>query len=114
MFEFEKFSLPRAKKHIGPPAWVKNALDFQSKWQHSKQALCPPYIEDGHWVVDIEREHLTAAELVASKFRELSLGKDFEGKVGKTLRTLVDEEALRPAYPGSIDALLDRRFPWER
>ena len=114
MSEMEVFELPAAKKHMGPPTWVKNALDFQAKWQKSKDAFAPPYIEDGLWAVDIKRGQVTAADLVKAKLLELSLGKDMDKTVRRSLQVLVDQVALKPSYLGSILSFMDRRFPWER
>jgi len=113
LFEFETFELPYLKKHVGPPAWVKNAFDFQAKWEHSRDALGPPYVEDGLWVVDIKRGQVNAAQLVAVKHKEMSLGKDLDKEARRLLRALVGEKALKPSYMRSIGAFLDRRFPWE-
>jgi tRNA nucleotidyltransferase (CCA-adding enzyme) len=114
MFEMEILELPAAKKHMGPPTWVKNSLDFQEKWQKSKDAFAPPYIEDGFWAVDIKRGQVTAADLVKAKLVEMSLGKDLDKTARKSLQVMVDEAALKPSFLGPILGFMDRRFPWER
>ena len=113
MFEMEVFELPNAKKHTGPPIWVKNALDFQVKWEDSREALSEPYIEDGQWFVDIKRGHATAADLVKAKHRELSLGKDLDKSAGRSLQVFVDQTAFKPSNLGVIHEFMDRSFPWE-
>lgn len=114
LFEMEIFGLPAARKHMGPPTWVKNALDFQEKWQKSKDAFAPPYIEDGLWAVDIKRGQVTAAELIKAKLVEMSLGKDLDQTSRRSLQVMVDESALKPSYLGPILGFMDRRFSWER
>jgi tRNA nucleotidyltransferase (CCA-adding enzyme) len=114
MFEMEILELPAAKKHMGPPTWVKNSLDFQEKWQKSKDAFAPPYIEDGFWAVDIKRGQVTAADLVKAKLVEMSLWKDLDKTARKSLQVMVDEAALKPSFLGPILGFMDRRFPWER
>ncbi len=113
MFEMEVYELPTVKKHTGPPVWVKNALDFQAKWERSKDAMSKTYIEDGQWFVDIKRGQATAAELVKAKHKEMSLGKDLDKSAGRSLQVLVDQAALRPSYLGPILNFMDCRFPWE-
>ena len=113
LLEMEVFDLPTVKKHMGPPVWVKNALDFQVKWEKSKDALSGLYIEDGQWFVDIRRGQVTAAELVKAKHTEMSLGKDLDKTAGKSLQVLVDRTALRTSYLGPILDFMDRKFPWE-
>jgi len=114
LFEFETFELPKAKKHEGPPVWIRNSLDFQEKWRHSKEALSDPYIEDGKWFVDVRREQVTAAKIVQERYSELSLGKDLDRIAKTSLQVLIDDKALRRPYMHSIWRFLNQKFPWER
>ncbi len=113
MFEFEVFELPKLKKHGGPPVWVKNAVDFQTKWRGSKESLGPPYIENGHWYVDIDRGQMTPPRLVTAKLKDLSLGKDIDRMARKSLHVFVDEKAMRPTFLQSLQRFLEPNFPWE-
>ena len=114
MFELEVFELPIVKKHMGPPTWVKNSAEFLAKWVGSKDAMGMPYIEEGQWVVDIKRAHITAAQLITAKQDEMSLGKDLEKKAKGTLKVFIDPQNLEASHIAPVYAFMDRRFPWER
>lgn len=111
LFEFEVFALPRARKHLGPPVWVKNAEDFLRRWRGSKDALTSPYVEDDRWVVDVRREATDAAAFLKGRLPALSLGAHLDGLAAKA-RFLKDGAVLREPYLADATALLDPRFPW--
>lgn len=111
LFEFEVFALPRARKHLGPPVWVKNAEDFLRRWRGAKDALTEPYVEDDRWVVDVRREATDAAAFLKARLAGLSLGANLDRVAGKA-RFLRDGAVLRAPYLADATALLDPRFPW--
>lgn len=112
LFEFEVFELPAAKKHRGPPVWVNNADDFLARWKRDRRALTAPYLEDGHWAVDVRREATDAATLIRAHLRELSLGSHL-AKAAKRARFATDVRLLTRSFLPEITRLLDPRFPWE-
>ncbi len=114
LFEFEVASLPRVQRHEGPPIWVKNAKDFLEKWRGNPKAFAGPFLVGDRWVVDVAREATDAAALVASSWRELSLGKDLEKSAKNSIKVYADSGALRAAYAEAWTRLFDKRFPWER
>jgi len=112
LFEFEVFSLPAARRHRGPPVWVKNADDFLHRWRRAKDALSAPYIEDGHWAVDVRRGATDAAALIRARLKDLSIGSNLDRNVRRA-RILKDAQLFRAAFLPEVTRLLDPRFPWE-
>ena len=114
VFEFEIFEFPKVQVHAGPPAWVKNADDFLRKWMSSRRRMAGPYLRGDRWVVEVEREATTAADLLRRESRSLSLGRDLDRVARRGLRIRVDADAVRAAYAGALTTFYDKRFPWER
>lgn len=112
LFEFEVFSLSAVEKHRGPPVWVKNAEDFLRRWQGARDALGAPYIEEGHWAVDVRRRSTDAAAFLRANLRELSLGANLD-EGARRARFLRDRQLFTKAFLPEVTALLDPRFPWE-
>ena len=90
----------RVEKHFGPPVYVrKHAESFRKKYEEDEDAV-GPYIEDGRYVVEREREHTTARGFVESDdVFDLSIGKhvkesmerDYEVKSNEDCAALLDE-----------------------
>ncbi|HEX9261258.1 MAG TPA: CCA tRNA nucleotidyltransferase [Candidatus Bathyarchaeia archaeon] len=71
VFELEGHILAGVKKHIGPPLSRENeSEDFLAKYTDNKRVLSGPYIEDGRWVVEIERKHTDAIVLLREKLKD--------------------------------------------
>lgn len=112
-FELRGGSLPRVRRHEGPPFWVKNAGDFRRKWSRPGAAVGPPFLEDGRWIVEVPRGHTTAAALVKDSLADLSLGKNLDARK-RGAKVLADPAGVKAAYADLLTDLFDRRFPWER
>ncbi|MCC5994570.1 MAG: CCA tRNA nucleotidyltransferase [Candidatus Aenigmarchaeota archaeon] len=62
LIELEVFSLPNIQKIIGPPVFdERNSKAFL---EAHKTPLIGPYVENGRWVVEIERKFKTAKEKI--------------------------------------------------
>lgn len=113
LFEFEVFDLPAVATHEGPPAFVRNALDFLGKWARSPRRVSGPFLRGDRWVVLIRREAADAAKLLRAKLRGLSLGKDLDRAKARA-KIIEDGAAIRAPFAAEVSALWDVRFPWER
>ena len=68
VFEFETWELTDVKKMIGPPIYSKeHSKEFLTKY---KEPLYVPYVEDGRWVADKEREFKTVKKLIKSVMKK--------------------------------------------
>jgi len=72
VLELEQRVLPSVKKHLGPPLTRENECQkFLAKYaQGNGEVVSGPYIEDGRWVVELQRRVTDAVELLCEKLRE--------------------------------------------
>ncbi|HLC01203.1 MAG TPA: CCA tRNA nucleotidyltransferase [Candidatus Bathyarchaeia archaeon] len=71
VFELEQRVLAGAKKHLGPPLERENECEnFLSKYADNNSVVSGPYIEDGRWLVEIQRKHTDAVELLTEKLKD--------------------------------------------
>jgi tRNA nucleotidyltransferase (CCA-adding enzyme) len=81
MLVFELFveDLPAIRRHIGPPVWNwTNAEKFISKYEDLRrlELFAGPYIEDGKYIVEIQRPFTRAEDLLRShQVLDVGLGK---------------------------------------
>ncbi|UCE74283.1 MAG: hypothetical protein JSV56_00885, partial [Methanomassiliicoccales archaeon] len=113
LFEFDVFLLPSAKLHKGPPVWHRNASDFLNKWTDSTMLIKGPYIMDGHWYVDIQRDYLNARKLIETQLDTLNLGGEINDALKKGYNILADSEMLKKRYALWLTMFLYPKFRWE-
>jgi len=79
------------EKHVGPPVHIgEHASAFAEKYEGAD--VVGPYIEDGRYVVEREREHTTVEGFVRSEdFLGVSMGKHVERRVRDGYEVLVDD-----------------------
>jgi tRNA nucleotidyltransferase (CCA-adding enzyme) len=71
VFELEQRVLPSVKRHLGPPfEREKECEDFLAKYVHNGNVVSGPYIDDGRWVVELQRKFTDAVELLREKLKE--------------------------------------------
>ncbi|MFH0711406.1 MAG: CCA tRNA nucleotidyltransferase [Candidatus Aenigmatarchaeota archaeon] len=69
LFEMEISKLPLVQKRIGPSVFdINDGRKFVEKYK--KQALAGPYVEDGMWVVEVERKFMSAREKLVESLKE--------------------------------------------
>ena len=110
LIELSSISLPKEKKHRGPPVNSENVNEFLSKW--NSLGVSAPYVDDGRWWVMVKREYQRADELLKAKIGSVPLGKDVkeQGKFAiESGRGLLQERHL-PALTHHFD----ERMPWQR
>ena len=68
--------LPTLRRHLGPPVWSRsNAEKFLKKYI-TEDVFAGPFIDEGRYVVEIERAYIRAIDLVQSRaLFETALGK---------------------------------------
>jgi len=110
LIELSSISLPKEKKHRGPPVNSENVNEFLSKW--NSLGVSAPYVDDGRWWVMVKREYQRADELLKAKIGSVPLGKDVkeQGKFAiESGRGLLQDRHL-PALTHHFD----ERMPWQR
>jgi tRNA nucleotidyltransferase (CCA-adding enzyme) len=69
--EFEQHVLPSVKKHFGPPLKrEKECEKFIAKYASNGDVVSGPYIEDGRWVVELQRKFTDAVGLLSEKLQD--------------------------------------------
>jgi tRNA nucleotidyltransferase (CCA-adding enzyme) len=65
IFELEQRILPGVRKHLGPPLkHEKECEKFLSKYDGNSGVVSGPYVEDGRWVVELQRRFTDVVELL--------------------------------------------------
>lgn len=108
VFELERDTLPRTRKHRGPPAWVKASENFLSKWRGNTNG--EPFIEDGVWTVIADRLYTRADDMIRGEASMSGVGKNLD--IG-TMEVLDHDRTLECVDPMLITDLLVPKMPWE-
>jgi tRNA nucleotidyltransferase (CCA-adding enzyme) len=69
--ELEQRILSGVKKHLGPPLKHEKECDnFLSKYDCNGSVVSGPYVEDGRWVVELQRRFNDVVELLRDKLED--------------------------------------------
>jgi tRNA nucleotidyltransferase (CCA-adding enzyme) len=89
LFELLVWSLPRVKKHLGPPVTLKYYSErFKSKYTPSHKI----FIENGRYVVEVERRYTDVVSLLKNELGSCSLGKHVTKSIVRGYEVLRNEE----------------------
>ncbi len=103
IYELESCILPRAEKHVGPPVHAMEHSDsFIMKHLSSENRIAGPFIENGRWIVYINRRHNNAKNLIERKILCARLGTLIRRCLSRRMVVLVNEE-IRELYEGIRD-----------
>jgi tRNA nucleotidyltransferase (CCA-adding enzyme) len=68
VLEVEQQFLSDVKKHLGPPLELEHECDsFLAKYANNADVIAGPFIDEGRWVVELQRRHIDAAQMLESK-----------------------------------------------
>lgn len=94
VLELEVWQLPPVKKHMGPPVWEKSHADqFKQKYLRDR-GFSGPYIENGRYVVDIQRKYTDAAGLLRNEIHTCRLGRHVGESIKLGFKILQGSELL--------------------
>jgi len=69
--ELDQTVLPKVRKHLGPPLEKeKESGDFLAKYAQNIDVVSGPYLEDGRWVVELDRKLIDAVGFLQVKLKE--------------------------------------------
>jgi tRNA nucleotidyltransferase (CCA-adding enzyme) len=89
LFELLVWSLPRIKRHIGPPVTAEyHAAKFKEQYQPSHRI----FIEDGRYTVEVARPYRDAVSLLQNQVRSCSLGKQVAESIEQGYEVFRNEE----------------------
>ena len=107
--EMERDRVSKTRKHRGPPVWVAEAsLNFIDHWMDSTYG--EPFIDDGLWVVTVDRQYTDAVTMLISESSNLGIGKDMDPS---TISVMGHDDALENGDRDLLTRLLRPLFPWE-
>jgi tRNA nucleotidyltransferase (CCA-adding enzyme) len=110
LIELVSMSLPKSRKHRGPPVNSENVNEFLAKW--NTLGISAPYIESGRWYVMTEREYERADALVKAKLEAIPLGKDVMKQ--KSFEVESADALLTNKHFAALTHHFDDRMPWQR
>jgi tRNA nucleotidyltransferase (CCA-adding enzyme) len=107
VFELEQRVLPSVKRHLGPPLERKKECeDFLIKYVRNSSVVSGPYIQDGRWVVELQRRFTDAVELLNEKLKEggrdVGVAELISHALSEEFEILVDSEVCE-VYESSKD-----------
>jgi tRNA nucleotidyltransferase (CCA-adding enzyme) len=100
LFEIESRLLPVVKKHLGPPIDKRiECENFLRKHIKSATTVSGPYVEDGRWIVEINRKHTDIVELFTEKLkdggRQVGVAELVSKALANSMKIRVNEEIMR-------------------
>ena len=106
-FELEQRALPGVQKHLGPPLKrEKECENFLSKYDGNGSVVSGPYVEDGRWVVELQRRFTDVVEFLREKLadggRSVGVAELMSQGFRAKLEVLVDSE-VRKVYRANRD-----------
>jgi len=106
--------LPAIRQHHGPPLWNhENADRFRKK--HLVEHVSGPYIDDGHYEIEVAREYRTAQSLLSSEaLLKVSLGKHIRQSLESGWTLHEGAECWQEEFAPFIAEFFDRRSPLVR
>jgi tRNA nucleotidyltransferase (CCA-adding enzyme) len=110
IIEVASMTLPKEKKHRGPPVNSENVNDFLAKW--NSLGVSAPYIDGGRWYVMVKRAHVRADDLLRAKLKEVPLGKDVKQQGGLVVES--GKDLLTDEHLEALTRHFDERMPWQR
>jgi tRNA nucleotidyltransferase (CCA-adding enzyme) len=108
LFEMLVSQLPAVERHEGPPVDSKrHAHKFKKKYVNNAAVLSGPFVDDGRYVVELQRKYLTLPEYIAAEFRNVRSSKAIVRAMEKGFQILKDEQLL---YSDRMRLFLARYF----
>ncbi|MGQ9624425.1 MAG: CCA tRNA nucleotidyltransferase [Candidatus Bathycorpusculaceae bacterium] len=102
IFEVEQRTLPKVKKHLGPPLEKKRECEnFLKKYVDNADVVAGPYVADGRWVVELKRKTTDIVKLLNEKLKDGGRNAGVAEKISHILKErfkiLVNEDVM-PIY----------------
>ena len=124
LFELSAADLPPVKRHMGPPLWsAGNADKFCEKYlfPEADTQYSGPYIEDGRYIVELQRQWKHADALLRSQeVLQIALGKHVKQAMNEQWVVKKGPECWDESFAAFLGAFIRRESPltrvrkWER
>jgi len=104
IFEMEQRFLPLVRKHLGPPIRKRAECErFLQKHVGASRTISGPYVEEGRWIVETERNYTDVVKLFAEKLkdggRRVGVAYLISQTIPISLEVLVNEEVIKLYSP---------------
>jgi tRNA nucleotidyltransferase (CCA-adding enzyme) len=87
VFELDQRVLPGVRIHVGPPLErEKECESFLKKYAKNGSVVAGPYVEGGRWIVEVQRKHRDAVELLREKLRDGGVNAGVASLISQTLK----------------------------
>jgi tRNA nucleotidyltransferase (CCA-adding enzyme) len=118
LFELDADQVPNTRRHIGPPLWNRANADrfFEKYLACSIPGLAGgPYIENGRYVVEVQRRYSRAADLLRSPdVMEVGLGRHVRQSLIRHWEVCSGGECWAPDIAPFLSRFIRRRSPVAR
>ena len=124
LFEVERRLLPPIKRHLGPPIEKKVECEkFLRKHLKAPHTISGPRVEEGRWVVEIQRKYMDIVDLLNVKLkdggRRIGVADFISQTIANTLEILVNKEVLglysaSPEFAKFLTEYLEGKPRWLR
>ncbi|HVP93642.1 MAG TPA: CCA tRNA nucleotidyltransferase [Methanoregulaceae archaeon] len=109
-------TLPPVKRHQGPPVWAfQNAGQFSRKYLNTSsiRVFSGPYIENGIYIVELERTYRTAADLLRSgELLGTGLGRHIREVLSGTYSVATGVDCYDEEFSEFISSFLGKTSPY--
>jgi tRNA nucleotidyltransferase (CCA-adding enzyme) len=97
VFEVEQQFLADVKKHLGPPLELERECEsFLAKYANNADVIAGPFIDEGRWVVELQRRYIDAAQMLQAKIsiggREIGVAELVAKSIKERFLVLVGDE----------------------
>jgi tRNA nucleotidyltransferase (CCA-adding enzyme) len=98
-FELEHCCIPQVRKHLGPPLEKESECEkFLLKHQNAVGTVAGPYVEDGRWVVEVQRKYTDACTLLRERLKDggknAGVAEGISHVLKKGFKVFVNEEIV--------------------
>jgi tRNA nucleotidyltransferase (CCA-adding enzyme) len=118
LFELDAEKVPQTRRHIGPPLWNRTNADkfFEKYMAGSTPGISGgPYIENGRYVVEIQRRYTHAADLLRSQeVLEVGLGRHVRQSMIAHWDVCSGRECWSPDVASFLTGFIRRQSPAAR
>jgi len=124
LFEVERRLLPPIKKHLGPPIEKRVECErFLRKHLKAAHTISGPRVEEGRWVVEIQRKYRDIVDLLSVKLkdggRRIGVADLISQAITNTLEILVNDKVLglysaSPEFAKFLTEYLEGKPRWLR
>ncbi len=103
VFEMLVWELPAARRHTGPPVDSRrHAKKFKETYERNPAVLTGPFIEEGRYVVEVQRKFITFPQLISCEYETMRSSRAIRQAMRQGFTILKNEDVLCDAAYGEF------------